>query len=241
MNINIYSNYDELSEKAAEQAAGYIRNNPGKLICFAAGETPLGMFRELISMQNRGEVDLSSVFYAELDEWVGIEHGETGTCEEVMTNAYYGPASIPKERLCMFNGVADDMEQECLKMENWISSHGGIGFTVLGVGLNGHIGFNEPGAPDREGCFTIPLDEVTIAVSSKYFIKEQPVYAGVTIGWRTLLKAGTAIIMVSGEAKAPVVKKAFEGPVTIDMPASVFQQHNDFTLMLDKDAAGLLK
>jgi len=241
MNINIYTDYDELSEKAAQKAAEYIRSNPGTLVCFAAGETPLGMFKELISMQNRGDVDLSSVFYAGLDEWVGLEPGETGTCYEVMTNAYYGPAGIPKEKLSIFNGVADDMEQECLRMENWISSHGGIGFTVLGIGLNGHIGFNEPGAPDREGCFTIPLDEVTIAVSSKYFAKVQPVNAGVTIGWRTLLKAGTAIIMVNGEAKAPVVKEAFEGPVTIGMPASVFQQHNDFTLMLDKGAASLLK
>ena len=242
MKLKIFEDYNELSRMTAQAAAGYIQNNPNSLVCFAAGDTPLGMLRELVAMQSRGEVDLASVYYAGLDEWVGLGRDDTGSCENVMYNAFYEPAGIPKERIRLFNGLAADLEAECRMMEDWIRSHRGIGFTVLGIGMNGHIGFNEPGAPDHDGCFVTELDATTKSVSKKYFGMERPVSAGITIGWRTLFKAGRAIIMVSGGNKAEVVKAAYEGPITIDMPASLFQKHENVCLMLDKEAAsGLSK
>ena len=238
MIIEIAKNYCELSKKAAKKAAGYINNNPDTLVCFAAGDTPLGMFRELVTMQSNGEVDLSSVWYAELDEWMGLGIKDTGSCARVMNDAFF--KAVSKERVHLFDGLDNNTERQCRKMEDWIASHGGIGFTLLGIGMNGHIGFNEPGTPDAEGCFTVALDDVTKEVSRKYFGKELPVTTGITIGWRELLKARAAVLMASGKGKAPIIKTSLQGPITLDVPASLFQKHSALTVMLDEDAAELL-
>jgi len=240
MDIIVAPNHEELSHIAAEKAAEYIRNNPNTLVCFAAGDTPLGMLRELVAMQNRGEVDLSCVWYAQLDEWVGLGAADKGSCIKVMTDAFFEPAKIPEDRVMFFDGLDSDMEYQCRKMESWIETHGGIGFTLLGIGMNGHIGFNEPGTPDVQGCIITQLDDTTKSVSQKYFGKELPLTTGITIGWRTLLEARTAVLMASGTKKAPIIKEALEGHVTIDIPASVFQRHKNVTVMLDEAAAGLL-
>jgi len=210
MRIAIAEDYDELSEMAAHATAEYINNNPETLICLAAGDTPLGMLEILVDMHRHKEVDLSTVYYAGLDEWVGLGPEDIGSCAKVMSDAFYNPAGIPKDRIHVFDGLDKDIDKQCRSMEAWISHHGGIGFTLLGIGMNGHIGFNEPGTPDTKGCFSVKLDNTTKTVSAKYFGKSRPVSTGMTIGWRTLLDAQTGIIMASGELKAPIVKAAVE-------------------------------
>jgi glucosamine-6-phosphate isomerase len=236
----IAADYDELSGLAAKKVAEYIK--PDVLICFAAGDTPLGMFRELIAMQNRGEVDLCAPWYAGLDEWVGLGPEDKGSCVKVMTEAFYRPAGIPKERIRLFDGLNPDTDRQCREMEDWIATKGkgGISFTLLGIGMNGHIGFNEPGTPDISGCFVVDLDDTTKAVSQKYFGMALPVCKGITIGWRTLFDADTVILMASGDRKSPVVNESLKGPVSLDVPASLFQKHGDITAMLDEGAAALL-
>jgi len=240
MEIKIHPTHEELSCATAIKIAHHIGRNPNTLLCLAAGDTPLQMLAELVKMQNRGEVDLSSVWYAQLDEWVGLGINDKGSCIQVMTDGFFAPANIPAERICFFDGLADDMNRECRKMEDWIAKHGGIGLVVLGVGMNGHIGFNEPGTPDTPGCIVVPLDDTTKTVSKKYFDKALPITEGVTIGWRTLLDANTAVLMASGIKKAPIMRAALEGSVTTDVPASVFQDHKNVTVMLDKEAARML-
>ena len=241
MKIITAKDYCELSLLAAQKTADYINANPGSLICFPAGDTPLGMYAELVAMQKRGEVDLMSVWYAQLDEWVGLGPGDTGSCIRVMADAFFVPACISRTRVKLFNGLDPDLERQCREMEDWLASHGGIGYAVLGVGMNGHIGFNEPGTPDTEGCIIVKLDDTTKTVSKKYFGKEMPVTTGLTIGWRTLLDARSVVFMAGGATKAPIIKDALEGPVTTRLPASLFQNHRDITVMLDKDAASLLR
>jgi len=238
METIIATDYDELSRLAAKKVAGYI--TPDNLICLAAGDTPLGMFRELIAMQNRGEVDLSAAWYAGLDEWMGLGPDDEGSCIKVMTEAFYGSAGIPKERIRVFDGFDPDTDRQCRKMEDWISSKGGINFALLGVGMNGHIGFNEPGTPDIPGCFTVALDDTTKSVSQKYFGKALPVTTGITIGWRALFEARAVALMASGANKAPIMKASLKGPCTLDIPASLFQKHEDVVVMLDEGAASLL-
>jgi glucosamine-6-phosphate isomerase len=206
----------------------------------AAGHSPLGAFNELINMQNRREVDLASVWYAGLDEWVGLGSDETGSCAKVMREAYYAPAKIPSERIRVFDGLAGDLAQQCEDMDKWITFHGGIGYTLLGVGLNGHVGFNEPRAPETKGCLTVPLDSVTLAVSGKYFKQNDKIAYGVTIGKQTLFEARTVVIIANGAKKAAIMKAALQGPITPGVPASIFQKHNDMTAILDKEAASLL-
>jgi glucosamine-6-phosphate isomerase len=238
--IEIAANYEELSVKSAKIAADYINANPDKLICFAAGHTQLGTYRELAAMQKRGETDLSSVFYAQLDEWAGLGLDDAGSCIQLLTEEFFKPANIKPERILAFDGLAEDLEAQCRKMEDWINKHGGIGFSLLGIGLNGHIGFNEPDAPDSEGCFVISLDDTTKTVSSKYFGKSLPVQSGVTIGWKTLLKSGAVLLQANGENKAAIIKEAVKGKVTVNLPASLLQNHENSICILDNAAASML-
>jgi len=238
MNIIVTQNYDDLSLKAAKHAAEFINANPGVLICFAAGNTPLGVFRELVDMHKRNEVDLSSVYYTGLDEWVGLGIEDEGSCIKVMHDALYD--FVSKENVLMFDGLDPDTEGQCRKAEDWINRHGGIEYALLGIGMNGHVGFNEPRTPDVEGCFTVSLDDTTKSVSMKYFGKELPVTTGITIGWRTLYNSKKVVFLASGKEKASITASSLTGLNTPDIPASLFQNHPDLTVIVDKDAASLI-
>ena len=237
MNFVVAEDYAQMSRIAAERIAGYISRHPGALLCFAAGDTPLGTFQQLIGLQRRGEVELSSVFYVGLDEWAGIDRETPGSCYQVMRDSFYGPAGIPADRYAVFYGDCPDAGAECARIRRWIESHGGIDLTLLGVGMNGHVGFNEPGGPDCPGCFPVPLDEVTKEVSVKYFHRRLPLTCGLTIGWRTLKSAKKVMILANGEKKAPVMRRAFCKPASPDFPVSLFQDHRDLTVILDREAA----
>ena len=232
----IAKDYDDLSRRAALAIAGFIRTNPDALLCLAAGDTPLGTFRELIRLQSEGSVDLSSVYYAGLDEWVGLGPDDTGSCRQVMRDNFYAPARIPMDRIHVFDGL-DDPAAQYAAMNAWLRARGAIGLALLGIGMNGHVGFNEPGTPEAEGALVISLDEVTKKISEKYFDKKQPVTKGITIGLTTLMKARQTLIIASGENKAPIVKQAFCEPKSKSVPASVFQDHPELTLLLDEAAA----
>jgi len=231
----VADSYEHMSSTAAEMAAGYINANKGALLCFAAGETPKGMFRALIAMQREGAVNLSDVFYAGLDEWAGLGYNDAGSCAQVMNDEFYAPAMIDPDRVHVFDGLDRDMQAQCHAMEGWIDGRGGIGLAVLGVGMNGHIGFNEPGAPDIPGCFTVRLDDTTKRVSSKYFGRERAVEEGITISWRTLKLARRVILMASGGGKADVVRAMLARPNDPSLPASLLLGHPGLTILIDRD------
>jgi glucosamine-6-phosphate isomerase len=241
MQIYIKKNYSDFSEAAANFTATYINENPGALLCIAAGNTPLGMLERLVALHRSKITDLCSVYYAGLDEWIGLGSDDTGSCQKVMMEAFYEPAGIPKDRFRLFDGLDSDCERQCAFMDEWIALRGGIGITILGVGMNGHVGFNEPGTPDVRGCFMATLDDVTIKAAEKYSINPGlRLSAGITIGWRTLYDARTVVLMASGFAKADIMKTALVGPVCADIPASLFQTHDNVTIFLDEGAASKL-
>jgi len=240
MLIQIYETSGEMSVNTASKVAAIIKENPGRLVCFAAGDTPIGMLRELIRLQEKGECDLSSMYYAGLDEWIGLDYRHKGSCAQVMNDQFYVPAGIPQRQINIFNGSADVIKQECIKMNEWINAHGRIYLSVLGIGLNGHIGFNEPFGSDEEGCFEVALDETTKRVSEKYFGKRLPVSSGVTIGWRTLYESQHLFVIASGSHKSAIIKKAFTMLPSAAVPASLLQKHSNLTLALDKEAASEL-
>ena len=240
MKIITLKDYQSMSRAAAEETARYINAHPGALLCLAAGQTPEGMFAELIRMQREGKTDVSSVYYAELDEWVGLGPEDRGSCVQVMNDAFYKPAGIATERIHLFNGLDCDTTRQCGLMEQWIRKRGGIGLTVLGVGMNGHIGFNEPGAPGRWGCHVTELDGVTQSVSVKYFGSPRKVTHGITVGWVTLKEADRVILIASGESKARIIGEALRGDVKPDVPASLLRDHPDLTVVLDEQAAAQL-
>lgn len=240
MNLVVTENYEEMSAAAAERIAQYLNRHPGALLCFAAGDTPLGTFQKLIELQKQGRVNLSSAFYVGLDEWAGLGREVKGSCFQVMYDSFYDPAGIQPDHVEVFHGDSADMEKECDRINSWITARGGIDLVLLGVGMNGHVGFNEPGGPDCEGCFPVPLDEVTKKVSVKYFGQELPVTYGLTIGWKTLKKSKRVFVLANGMKKAPVMKRAFCEPASADFPVSLFQDHRDLTVILDEQASSQL-
>ena len=236
MKTTIAGDYGELSGITAGRIASYIRENRNSLLCLAAGDTPLGAFAELVKMQSSGKVNLSDVYYAGLDEWIGLGPDDKGSCYQVMRDSFYNPAGIPREHIHVFDGLADPAD-ECGAMNKWLADRGPIGLTLLGVGMNGHIGFNEPGVRETDGAIIVPLDETTKSVSVKYFGKTRPVTTGITQGLSALLKADTVLIMASGKRKAALVKKALYGEKTAMFPASMLRDHPNLTLLLDREAA----
>jgi len=241
MDIQILDNFDELSLATAKRVADYVNANPGALLCIAAGRTTLAMLGELVAMQRRREVDLASVRYAGLDEWVGLAPDDERSCYSRMTKVFYGPAGIPDENIRLFNGVDADMERQCAMMDDWISSYGGVGLVLLGIGMNGHVGFNEPGTPAYEGCLVTVLDRATVEAGAiRFGAMEPPLTKGITIGWRTLLDARNVILMAGGQEKAGIMKTILKGPATIGVPASMFQNHANAVALLDAAAASLL-
>lgn len=225
------------SEKIAQDTAAFIRKNPGALLCLAAGDTPLEAYRQLIRLQAAGEVDLGSVYYVGLDEWEGIGRETSGSCMQVMFDGFYDPAGIPADRIVAWNGLNDDPEAEKKRIEDWIGLRGGIDFTLLGIGMNGHVGFNEPGTGLPEGCLRVKLDETTRRVSVKYFGRALPIEYGLSIGAGELKKAKKVFLIASGRHKAEIVMKTARMPASAEVPSSLMTDHPDITLYLDEAAA----
>ncbi|MCL2351175.1 MAG: 6-phosphogluconolactonase [Firmicutes bacterium] len=238
MNLRVYDTPEEASFETAAAVAGAIRENPGRLFCFAAGDTPLAMLRGLTALQAGGKVNLNLAYYAGLDECVGLGYGDKGSCAQVMRDTFYGPAGIAPERVHIFDGLNPSPEAECRAMEKWIADRDGIFLTVLGVGMNGHIGFNEPNFPQTRGCVVVPLDATTQTVSQKYFDRPRTLEQGVTIGLPTLAAAEHVYVMAFGAKKAEIIQKAFFRGAAPKVPASQLAGHPGLTLVLDKEAAG---
>jgi len=177
-------------------------------------------------------VDLAGVYYVGLDEWVGLGYDDKGSCKQVMSDNFYTPAKIPPERMRVFDGLAEP-EAECEEIGKWIAERGGIGLALLGVGMNGHVGFNEPNGPGGGGAIVVPLDDTTKAVSVKYFGRTLPVTQGVTISLATLKQARKIIVMASGGKKREIIRKSFCFEPTPTIPASFLQDHSDLTLLTD--------
>jgi len=235
MNIIGKENYAAMSLACAQFIGGYIKKNPGKLLCFAAGDTPLGILQNLIEMQENGEINLASMYYAGLDEWVGLGYQDKGSCRQFMEDNFYNPAKIPVENICIFDGKADPDEQTKAVLA-FIRNKGRIGMSILGIGMNGHIGFNEPGtSPDFEGG-KILLSESSVSVGQKYFDKKYDLKYGVTLGIKTLVESDNVVLIASGEKKADIVSRSLKERENINYPASYLANHSNYHVFLDNAA-----
>lgn len=228
---------EELAHTVAQTVAAFIQANPGRLLSLAAGDTPLAALRELVAMQHRGEVDLNSVGYVGLDEWGGLGPADAGSCIEVMNRHFYQPAGIKPENLCCFDGLAADPEADAAKVLDFVARRGPLALTLLGIGMNGHLGFNEPGtSPDFTGG-VVRLAEVTREVGRKYFAGRTPGETGITLGLGTLRRADRILLMATGEKKRSILKRIATSPDDPAVPASHFVNHPAATWYLDRAAA----
>jgi len=183
------------------------------------------------------ELSVDNWLFLGLDEWVGMNAADEGSCRHHLDLELLGPLQIPEGRICFFDGRASDLEAECQRIEKFINDHGGIDVAVLGLGMNGHIGMNEPGVSVNTRSHVIDLHPTTKAVGQKYFKEEKELAQGITLGVTTLLDANNLIVVISGKHKADIAQKIIEEEISENLPATLLRNHPALKIYLDSDAA----
>jgi glucosamine-6-phosphate isomerase len=237
INKIIYRDYDELSVNTAGRIAQLIAAKPDALLCFPAGETSLGTFKELVRLHVSGEADFSKCKIIGLDEWVQLGQMKSENCYHFLKKYLFDPIGIHRKNMCFFDGESSDLQNECILSDQFIKTNGGIDMMLLGLGMNGHIGLNEPGTDFDAYSHIIELDELTRNVAQKYFSLKTSLLQGITLGMKHVMEARTVILQVSGQKKSAIVKRLLETEITNDFPASLVKQHPNAYLLLDSDAA----
>lgn len=240
MTVNVLNDSTALAEAVAEKIAAFVKANPGALMCFAAGDTPQKVYLLLADKHKSGEIDLNTMWFVGLDEWVGLGNDDTGSCRQVMYSGFYDLAAIDHSRILAFDGLDENLDRQCQMIDKWITDKGGIALTALGIGMNAHVGFNEPGAVADSLAHVVALDDTTLNVGKKYFPSGNVPGKGITVGMAQLLAANELLLMASGECKAEIVKKALQGKITGAVPASLLRVAANLTVWLDSAAAAAL-
>ncbi len=240
MTLCIYSNEHELANAVATELIKLINEKPTAVICFASGNSPKLSCEYFVSMALSSNLDTSQFFYIGLDEWVGIPPAMRGSCHYDFQERIFNPLNIPSSRYHLFDALATDLQVECDKMDKVIADKGGIDLMVVGIGMNGHIGFNEPGTKFELRSHVVQLDPITKSIGQQYFDQQMHLEKGITLGFEHLLGSKRMLLLANGISKAEVIKQAIKGPVSIDFPASVMQLHSNGAIMVDAAAASLL-
>lgn len=238
MKTLFFNDYEELSLKTAEMIAEVIRHKPTALLCFPAGETSVGTFEHLIRMNKEKKVTFKNCKIVGLDEWLNLGKMKSENCRSFLGKYFFDQIDYSVENICFFDGEAADPEAELSKTEDFIKEHGPVDMMLLGVGMNGHLGLNEPGTSFDLYSHIVDLDEVTRRVGQKYFSGDVKLTRGITLGIKQILDSKKVILQVSGARKKPVVTRLLKDELTTDFPASALMLHKNSYLFLDKEAAG---
>ena len=241
MQLKIYDDHQGLSDTAANEIVSLIRNKPGAVLCLASGETPRLTCQLLVQKVKNENIDLSQLTMIGLDEWVNVPPDNEGSCHYFFKNELINPLQIPGKQVHLFNAMSDKLQDECRKMDAVIRDKGGIDLMLVGIGMNGHIGFNEPGVSFDNYSHVIDLDDTTLTVGQKYFKSKVALQKGITLGLKHLQESKKVLLLANGTKKADVIRKTVEEKVTNTFPASIMQTHANGFVMVDKEAASLLK
>ncbi len=237
--IRIYraKNYDDLSRKAANIISAQVIMKPNCVLGLATGTSPIGAYKQLIEWYNKGDLDFSEVRTINLDEYIGLDGSHEQSYRYFMNHQLFDHVNINKSNTNVPNGKTSDAEAECKRYDALIDSLGGVDLQLLGLGHNGHIGFNEPDAAYEKTTHVVKLTESTINANARLFAsKEEVPTSAITMGIKSIMMAKKILVIASGADKAEIVEKAFNGPVTPAVPASILQLHGDVTLVADEDA-----
>jgi glucosamine-6-phosphate deaminase len=235
MEVTIARDYDALSRLAADIIIRQVQNKRDSVLVFPGGDTPIGMLSELVKAVNTKQVDFSGCTFVSLDEWVGLNGDDEGSCRCTLNRHFYEPARIDHSQIQFFNAEATDLQAECIRMDDLIAACGGIDLIVLGIGLNAHVGFNEPGIPWNTLCHVVELDEITKTVANKYFPNgTDHVHKGITIGMQHILRSKQVVLLANGEKKKEIVYRVIHGSVTTDVPASALKNHSNCSIIVDE-------
>jgi glucosamine-6-phosphate isomerase len=240
MTILHFQDHLSASQFMAREIADAIRQQPQLNLCMASGDTPALTCQWLVKELKEQQIDYSQLRFFGLDEWVGLSPDVDGSCALSFKRWMIEPLALRPEQIFLFNALAADLQAECKKMDDAIEASGGLHLMLVGIGMNGHIGFNEPGTPFSSYCHVAQLAEMTVSVGEKYFNQRAVPTQGITIGLRHLMNTQRVYVMANGTKKASVIQQAAEGPLTNLFPASIIQQHTSSFLVVDAEAASML-
>ena len=237
MQIYKATDYKDMSRKAANIISAQVIMKPNCVLGLATGSTPIGTYQQLIEWYKKGDLDFSDVTTVNMDEYKGLPRTNDQSYYYFMHQNLFDQVNINPENTHLPNGMEPNSEKECARYESLIHSLSGVDLQLLGLGHNGHIGFNEPGEAFEKETHCVDLQERTIEANKRFFASADDVpKQAYTMGIKTIMQAKKILVIVSGEDKADIVAKAFFGPVTPAVPASILQMHNDVTLVGDEAA-----
>ena len=240
MKLLIEKDYERMSSRTADEIINIIKKKPQALLCLAAGDTPRRAYTMVSERVREEKIDVSHCKFVSLDEWVGIPPENEGSCQYFLRSTLFSPMNIKPGQMHLFDALSSYLEKECRQMDDFISQSGGIDLMVVGVGRNGHIGFNEPGVDPNRMSHVVDLDDTTKTVGQKYFQHATALNRGITLGLEHLLNSKKAILIANGKAKSPVIREALEDDLSASMPAGYIRLHKEALVILDEEAASLL-
>lgn len=241
MNIIIKNNYEEVSQVAADFLLNTVKDKKNAVLGLPTGSTPIGMYEKVVEEHKKGNVSFKDIKTFNLDEYVNLDRDNINSYYYFMNSNLFSHIDIDKNNIHIPNGMADDVEKECMEYEEKLQSSGSMDILFLGIGINGHIGFNEPGESFQTTTHVTHLEHNTIEANARFFDKLEDVpTTALTMGMKTILSAKKIVLIATGENKANAVNEMVNGKVTPKMPASVLQLHNDVTIIIDNLAASKL-
>ena len=241
MEIIKVRDYEELSQKASSYILSKVKQIESPVLGLATGSTPEGLYSQLVDEYKKGNISYKNVTTFNLDEYTNIDPTDPNSYHFFMNKHLLGHIDIPKTQINLPNGSAQDLEAECLEYDEKITRAGKIDLQILGIGVNGHIGFNEPGTPFTSRTHIVTLDESTREANSRFFssIDEVPTHA-ITMGIGTIMESKEILLLVSGEQKADTLNRLLNGEVSEDFPASILHNHSKVTVIADAAACSKL-
>ena len=236
MNFIRVNNYEQLSARAAAIICAQVLIKPNCVLGLATGSSPLGTYAKIAEKCNAGEVDFAQVTSINLDEYVGLEGTHNQSYRYFMNTNLFKNININIENTYVPNGCAENIDEECKAYDKLIESVGGIDLQLLGIGLDGHIGFNEPDTYFEKATHKVKLDSSTIDANSRFFASRNEVpTTAVTMGMGGIMSAKKILLIANGENKKNIIEKAFFGPITPEVPASILQLHPDVTVIYSEN------
>ena len=232
MNLIKANGYKDLSRKAANVISAQVILKPNSILGLATGSTPVGTYEQLIEWYQKGDIDFSRVTSVNLDEYYGLSPENSQSYRFFMNQHFFEHINIKPENTNVPNGLAGNPEEECERYEKVIADLGGIDLQLLGIGHNGHIGFNEPNISFEKTTHVVELDDTTRNANARFFhsLDEVPKKA-ITMGIKSIMQSKKILLVANGPDKQDIIQKAIFGPVTPEIPASILQFHPDLTVV----------
>lgn len=234
MKVIIEKNYEKMSQTAGRMVEEQIRQKPDAILGLATGSTPLGLYKELILKYKNG-LDCLNISTFNLDEYVGLAPEHPQSYHYYMRKNLFSHINIRQENIFIPNGIAPDLKKECNNYERAIKNKGGVDLQILGIGRNGHIGFNEPGSEFDSKTRVVNLSKETIKDNSRFFDEKSDVpQKAITMGIGTILQAEKIILMIAGDSKREITKKFLATEPTPEIPATALKKHKHTVVLINK-------